>query len=284
MLLAECGRRSLPVLIVNGRVSEKSRRSYRRFSRALRAPLDAIKLACMQSAEDAERLVSIGVPAGRVLVTGNMKFDAPEACDDTVRELAAAFGITPGVTPVLVAGSTSPGEEEIVLTALTTPGLSGLTLILAPRHRERFDEVARLLEIRGVPFARRSGLRNDRGARVFLLDTLGELPAAYRLATVAFVGGSLVPRGGQNLIEPASAGVPVLFGPHTQNFASIADALIASRAGLKVTDAGSLADTLMTLLADPDSGRRMGAAGRGLVSVHRGATRRTIDQIRPFLT
>ena len=285
-MLAECGRRSIPVLIVNGRVSEKSCRRYRRFARALRGPLDAIRLACMQSDEDAGRLMSIGVPAGRVVVTGNMKYDAPEAADDKVRQLATAFGITAGVTPVLVAGSTSPGEEKMILSALATAGLSGLTLILAPRHRERFEEVARLLDGwngTGIPYVRRSRPDGTKGTKVFLLDTLGELTTAYRLATIAFVGGSLVARGGQNLIEPASAGVPVLFGPHTRNFSSIADALIAAGAGARVSDVVDLAKVLSTLLSDPGERRRMGDAGRRLASEHCGATRRTIDRIRPFL-
>lgn len=282
-LLSECGRRSLPVLIVNGRISEKSHGRYRLFARALRKPLDAIRLACMQSAEDAGRLVSIGVPAERVVVTGNMKFDAPASSEQTMRELAAAFGIEPGRTPILVAGSTSPGEEEILLSMLRSQEFSDLKLIVAPRHRERFDEVARMLDVGGVPYSRRTRPADGSRARVFLLDTIGELPAAYMLGTVAFVGGSLVPRGGQNLIEPASAGVPVLFGPHTQNFASIADALLAAGAGLRVSDAAGLAEAVGKLLASPSDRSRMGAAGRELAGLHRGATGRTIDRIRPFL-
>ncbi|HEY3177004.1 MAG TPA: 3-deoxy-D-manno-octulosonic acid transferase [Candidatus Polarisedimenticolia bacterium] len=282
-LLAECGRRGVPVLIVNGRISERSRAWYRRLGRLMREPLSAVRLACMQSEEDAARLRSVGVPADRVVVTGNMKFDAAPCLDEGADELRALFGLTPGEGPLVVAGSTSAGEEVQVLDAFEMIGVKGTTLILAPRHRERFEEVARLLAGRGIPFVRRSELPSAGPRRVILLDSIGELARVYGLADAAFVGGSLVRRGGQNLIEPAARGVPVLFGPHTENFAPVAEAMSAVGAGFRVRGARELAAALRLLLADSGLRNRAGSAGRALIEAHRGATRRTIDHIRPFL-
>ena len=288
--LRACRRRSIPVVLVNGRISERSFRRYRRLSGLLKEPLQAFEQACMQSEADAERARGIGIPVDRVVVTGNMKFDQ-----------APAGPVRPAEpeSPVLVAGSTSPGEEEMVLSAvagLDEKARRDLLVILAPRHRERFEEVARMLAACGIPFVRRSELASIdasslfRGAlprgpapRVVLLDTVGELAGVYALATVAFVGGSLVPRGGQNLIEPAAHGVPVVFGPHTENFSSMADALIAAGAGFRVNDPRELSATVSALLYDPDRRQRAGRSGRALIEAHRGATARTIERILPFL-
>jgi 3-deoxy-D-manno-octulosonic-acid transferase len=238
----------VPALIVNGRISRRSQSWYRRLGGLLREPLAAVRLACMQSDEDAERLRSVGVPEDRVVVTGNMKFDAAVPGDEGPDDLRALFGLASAQTPVVVAGSTSAHEEEQVLDAFEMIGLAEATLIIAPRHRERFEQVAKLLADRGVPFVRRSELPSARPRRVILLDSVGELGRVYGLADAAFVGGSLVRRGGQNLIEPASRGVPVLFGPHTENFAAVCAALTEAGAGFRVSDARELAAWIADIL------------------------------------
>ena len=282
-LLGQCARRKLPVLVVNGRISERSHGRYRRLGALLHGPLGAVRLACMQSERDARRMRAIGLEAGRVVVTGNMKYDAVAPSDAEPRQLRE-IAPPPGV-PLLVAGSTSRGEEEQVLDALSAPGLERVLLILAPRHRERFDEVAALLDRRGLAFTRRTQRAEAPWAahRVLLLDTIGELASAYCLATVAFVGGSLVRRGGQNLLEPSARGVPVLFGPHTDNFKEISLDLLAAGGGFLVHGPRDLGATLRGLVDDEGLRRRAGAAGRALIEAHRGATGRTIDQILPYL-
>lgn len=284
-LMASCGRRSIPLLLVNGRISERSFRRYRRARALLREPLAAVRAACMQTEQDAERARMLGVAADRVSVTGNMKFDAadPGTPAGEVRSLLGLPGS--GGPPVLVAGSTSPGEETAVLDALELAGRPDLLLVLAPRHRERFDEVAALLRARNVPFVRRSSLpaQPRGGARVVLLDTHGELAALYAAATVAFVGGSLVPRGGQNLIEPAARGVPVLFGPHVRHVAQVARLLSEAGAAFLVRDAAGLASRIGALLDDEAAREAAGSAGRAMIARHRGATARTLRLVLPHL-
>jgi len=283
-LLTECGRAGVPALVANGRISRRSHGRYARLSWLMREPLRSIRLACMQTPGDAERLASLGLPPERIVVTGNMKFDAARP-EGSARDARERFGLSlQPDRPVLVAGSTSPGEERTILDAVQRAGVPGLILVLAPRHPERFDEVAELLSSRRIPFARRS--RPPAGGAppaTLLLDTLGELRTAYGLATVAFVGGSLVPRGGQNLLEPAAWGVPVLFGPHTENFAPIAGSLVDAGAGFRVRNAGELAETVGRLCSDEAARRRAGAAGLELIEEHRGATDRTIDHVLPLI-
>ncbi len=284
-LLSLCGRRNVPVLMVNGRISERSHARYRRIRSLLGEGLSAVRVACMQTGQDAERAVSLGIAADRVVVTGNLKFDAaePAPLPPGIREVLDLPA--EGGPPVLVAGSTSEGEEEAVLEAARLAGLSDLVLILAPRHRERFDAVASLLERRGLPFVRRSRLASGRrgGERIVLLDSLGELSRIYSLATVAFVGGSLVPRGGQNMIEPAAHGVPVIFGPHTQHFDAVARGLLEGGAATRVEDAAGLARAVRRFVSDPGARAAAGRAGRALVETHRGATARTLEHALPLL-
>jgi len=283
-LMAACGRRGVPVVIVNGRLSERSHARYRRVRPLLREALAAVRLACMQTGQDAERARSIGIDPSRIVVTGNVKFDA-EHPEPSREDLRTVYDLPPGGPPVLVAGSTSPGEEITVLEAGAATGVEDLVIILAPRHRERFDQVASMLADRGVAFARRSRMPHEPrgGARVVLLDTIGELARVYDLATVAFVGGSLVPRGGQNMIEPAARGVPVMFGPHTQHFDAVARALTSCGGGVRVEGAAALARETARFVRDPDARARAGTAGRALVASHRGATARTLRHLLPVL-
>jgi 3-deoxy-D-manno-octulosonic-acid transferase len=283
-MLAECGRRGIPGFIVNGSISDRSAKRYRFLSAAVRPALAALRAACMQSEGDAARIVSLGASESAVRVCGNIKFDAaPADLSQRVAELRRILGLAPGA-PVLIAGSTAPGEEAIVVEAWrkASGSIPGLVLIVAPRHRERFDEAASILSAAGAPVVRRSrasGADPHRAGVVILLDTLGELEAAYSLAQVAFVGGSLVPRGGQNPLEPARAGVPVLFGPGMDNFREIADALLAIGGAFEVRDAEGLATVTARLMRDASERERASLAARRFVEKHSGATTRTLDAL-----
>ena len=282
-LLASCGARGIPVVLVNARVSDRSFAGYRTVRRLLRPLLAPVSLALAQDEESASRLTAMGVAADRVAVTGNVKFDAtpagaaPEVLDD-LRRVA-------GGRPVLVAGSTMPGEEEQVLDAvLARPAAARPFLLLAPRHPERAEEVVGLVAGRGLSVARRTRLAGAApGCEVVVLDTVGELAALYRLADVAFIGGSLVATGGHNPIEPARFGVPVLTGPHVRNFAAVYRSFAAAGAARFVHSAAELAAALEDWLADRAAARRAGEAGHALLASSAGATARTADALEPFL-
>jgi 3-deoxy-D-manno-octulosonic-acid transferase len=272
-LVRECARANVPLLLANARMSARSARGY-----AVVAPLVRPALACMdavaaQTNEDAERLRSLGARA--VEVTGNLKFDAlPGAGSE---ELAAKFRRWFGDRPALLAASTREGEEELLLDALERNALGNAILIIVPRHPQRFDAVAQLLSARGLKFARRSAnaaLESD--CSIVLGDSLGEMASYYRACSTAFVGGSLLAYGGQNLIEACAAGVPVLVGPYTYNFAHAAESAIAAGAALRVNDAGEVIRMARTLLQDRALRERMGSAGVAFCATHRGAVERTL--------
>jgi len=283
-LLTACRRRGIPVLMVNGSLSARSARRLGWLGGAVREGLSALRAACMQTQADADRLESLGAPGSSIVVTGNLKFDGKPAgaIAAKVGELRAALDIPEG-SRVLVAGSTSPGEEAILLEAWRgiASRLAGARLVIAPRHPDRFEEVASLVAASGIPFVRRSAREKLSGATggVILLDTLGELEAAYGLASAAFVGGSLVPRGGQNPIEPARLGVPVLFGPGMDNFEEVASDLAGCGGAFVVADARALQSRALELMTDEAAGRRSGEAARRLVEAGAGATRRTIEAL-----
>ena len=277
----------VPVAVVNGRLSTNSFRGYRRLRPVLRSTFARLSLAAVQTDEYADRFAALGTPRGRVAVTGSIKYDGvrTDPGDPRTRELRRAFGLRPG-EPVLVAGSTGDPEEAIVLDAHARlrSEFPALRLLIVPRHRERFDAVARLITARGESLIRRSGAATTHHSPThhsptLLLDTLGELSAAWGLATVAFVGGSLNERGGQNVLEPAGCGAAVLFGPNTRNFRDITDRLLAADAAAVVTDAVSLADTTAALLRDDGGRAAMGARARDLVLANRGATADTADRL-----
>ena len=236
-----------------------------------------------QSAADAERFVALGADPARTCVVGNVKFDMEpgESVAEKGRELRLRYL---GARPVWTAGSTHEGEEELVLDAQAALGRAGALLVLAPRHPQRFEGVAALLERRGVIFDRRSRAEAVRAeTQVLLLDTMGELTAFYAASDAAFVGGSLVPVGGHNLLEPASLGVPVITGPHTQNGPEIARLLIEEGGALEVGDAPALGAAIGHLLADPALRERMGAGARRVVEAHRGSVGRLLALIEPLL-
>jgi 3-deoxy-D-manno-octulosonic-acid transferase len=290
--LRACSARDVPVVLVNGRISQRSYPRYRRVRRFFGRVLQGIRLFCMQTPEDARRILDLGAPPERVHVVGNLKFDL--AAGDPARGGTADGSDGPAVRqmlgvplsrPVLVAGSTHRGEEGPVLEAFKTVRRSvpDLTLLLAPRHPERVGEVEALLEREGLPWIHRSRLPVDVLPAVILVDTMGELARLYAAGTVVFVGGSLVPIGGHNILEPASHARPVLFGPHMGNFAEMARIFLEHQAGVQVREAGLLAEEILRLLREPHVAGRMGESGRAIVGTHQGAGRRTVDLLEAVL-
>jgi 3-deoxy-D-manno-octulosonic-acid transferase len=281
-----CERRGVPLVLASARLSAKSVARYRRFGSLFRRIFSAISLIAAQTREDAERFAAIGAQSARTRVVGNIKFDMQPGAEviEQGRALRAALGST---RPTWIAGSTHAGEEEQVLAAhaeLQAAQPEAL-LLLVPRHPDRFDEVADLLTRRGLRFTRRSrGMAPDGGTAVVLVDTVGELALLYAAADAAFVGGSLVPIGGHNLLEPAALGLPLLTGPSQFNAKDIARLLIQQGAALQVADARELAAALIRLLADPAERRRMGAIGRHIVESNRGSVARLLEFIEPLLS
>ncbi len=279
-MLHQAGHRRVPVAVVNARLSPASFAGYRRVAGRLRTLLEPLALVLARSEADAERFAGLNVPRDRILVAGNVKYDLeadqrPLDWEDNVRRIA-------GGRSIMVAGSTMEGEEAQVLDALEGLGANGAMplLILAPRHPERFDAVARLLAHRGVVVSRRSSgedLAPD--TQVFLIDTIGELARAYRLADIAFIGGSLVPTGGHNPLEPAVWGVPVLSGPHVHNFKEVYDEMIDAGGARLVADSSELRVAAAAWLDEPQFATAAGEAGREVVERNRGATARTVSAL-----
>ena len=284
-LFGECERRGVPLVLASARLSEKSAARYRRLGGLFHRTAFAISVVGAQTAADAERFIAIGARSDRTHLVGNIKFDVQPgtAMAGRGRELRASFG---AARPVWIAGSTHAGEEEQVLAAqkeLLVRRPDAL-LLLVPRHPGRFQAVADLLGRLQFRFARRSGGEAaDLGTQVLLVDTVGELAALYAAADVAFVGGSLVPVGGHNLLEPAALGIPVLTGPHHSNGKDIAEMLILEGGARQVNDAIQLAAAVAELLSDSNERRRMGAVGRRMVESNRGAVSRLLALIEPLL-
>jgi 3-deoxy-D-manno-octulosonic-acid transferase len=275
--------RRIPAMIANGRISDRSFRRYHRVRWLMRRVLADVSVFAMQSTEDAQRIIALGAPPERVVVTGNLKSDLlPETADEAGWRERLRLGQH---DRLWIAGSTHRGEEAMVLDAFVRAKTrcAALALLLAPRHPERAGEVEDLIRSRGLTAVRRSRLPRETGGAVTILDTVGELAQIYGLAEVVFVGGSLVPVGGHNVLEPAMRGKPVLFGPHTSNFREGADVLQRSGGGLVVKDGDELAREVTRLLEDRDLAGRMGQAAREAFAGRQGAVGATLDLIARHL-
>lgn len=289
-LLRECRRRGVRTAILNGRLSQRSYPRYQLVRGFMRVVLNDVDRFCVQSEEAARRFIDLGANPGRVTVTGSLKFDSLEIAPTVhsrARDRVLRYFRIPASRFVIVAGSTMKGEEAAVLTAFrrVRAGATHTLLLLAPRHVERAADVEQLCRQEGFRTARRSELPIDAEPRVdvVVLDTLGELASLYQLATVAFVGGSLVDTGGHNILEPAVYGKPIVFGPYMSNFAEIAEAFLANVAGVQVHGDRELADVLVALISDPIRRARLGAAARALVEANRGAKDKSLEVLTALL-
>jgi 3-deoxy-D-manno-octulosonic-acid transferase len=286
-LYRECGRRRVPLVLASARLSARSVGRYRRLGALFRDTLSQAAVVAAQATGDAERFQALGADPASTHVTGNLKFDF-ELPPQTVERGARLREQYAPVRALWVAGSTHGGEEQALLEAqrrvraLDPEAL----LVLAPRHPQRFAEVAALLHQAGVSFVRRSqgAAAAAQTCEVLLLDSLGELLDFYAAADVAFVGGSLVPIGGHNLLEPAALGVPILTGPYNSNSEEIARLLIARGAAEVVRDAATLGTRVTALLANPEARVRIGAQGRASVDSNRGALGKLLGLIEPLLS
>lgn len=288
-LIAAARRHGARVAVINGRLSEQSYRGYRRVRRLLKSALGQLDLIAAQNQEYAERFLALGAPASRVHVTGSLKFDGAQtdrgnAATVRLRQLA---GITDDDV-VFLAGSTQSGEETAALSAYCALAqeFPRLRLIVVPRHPERFYSVAEELSRTGLAWQRRSRLEAegaDPHSRLLLVDTIGELGAWWGAAHMAFVGGSLSSRGGQNMIEPAAYGAAICFGPNTRNFRDVVAMLLDHQAAVVVHDAEELTAFVSRCLADHDFAERLGRRARSLVASQLGATRRTFELLDPLV-
>ena len=283
-LLAGCQRRGIPVVLVNARISDSSFKGYRAARWALAPLLRPVTLVLAQGEEEGSRLAALGIAPERIRVVGNIKFDAAPA-KPAPADLLAELRRLARSRPIWVAGSTMPGEDQAVMAALLrVPEPQRPFLLLAPRHPDRSGDVLRLAAAQRLRAVRRTALAEAPDpCDLVVLDTVGELAALYQLAAVAFVGGSLVPSGGHNPIEPARFGVPVLTGPHLRNFASIYKHFTSAGAARITRDEKELTEALIAWLADAAAARTAGEAGRQLLLRHAGATTRTVDALERFL-
>lgn len=295
-LLRQAHKSSIPVVMANGRISDKSVKLYRFVTPLMKRVFQSYGAFLMQSEDDAQRIRAIGAPAHKVIVSGNMKYDKQpveqEKVEAAARALDDALGISSEPGGLIVAGSTHEGEEQVLFEALgkvrLSPGLENTRLLVAPRHPERFDAVAELASRFGFAVKRRSGKKQEeRGAQVLLLDSIGELATAYRFATIAFVGGTLIAHGGQNIVEPAWYSKPIVIGPSMENFRRTAADFLA-RGALKQLRApisdrqaqiGELGELFSKLLVDEETRFSLGRAARGVLEKNRGASKFTAEKI-----
>jgi 3-deoxy-D-manno-octulosonic-acid transferase len=292
--LRECKARQVPVVLVNGRISRQSFRRYKLIKFFLRRVLSSLSIAVMQSETDAERLEALGMSKQKLFNAGNLKFDAEPASELTSKteEIRNRFALESNV-PLILAASTHAPEEQIILDSIRKlRQKQPVRLMLAPRHPERFNEVASLLQKSGLSWTRRTNPPdpNDANATVILLDTIGELPATYAVADIVFVGGSIVDRGGHNVLEPAAAGVAVVTGAHTHNFHAIvelmneAGALVQLPALEGAAASDEIASVFEKLLAGPEERRELGRRAKQLITANQGAADKTMKLIAPLLS
>lgn len=297
--LRECKRQQIPVALVNGRLSEQSFRRYRLIKGFMTRVLRSLDVAVMQTEADAQRLRELGMDAAKIVISGSLKFDArnlPDT-DSLTAEFRERFDLN-NERPVILAASTHEPEEHIILDAfkqIVSRSPTKPRLMIAPRHPERFAEVAAAIEASGMRWARRSAAANpddaesDAHAEVILLDSIGELRSVYSLTPIVFVGGSIAPTGGHNIIEPAAAGAAVITGAHTHNFQLIVETFLKAGALVQLPPLSDWKTTLdlgkviSELLADPARRTDLGARALSLVTENRGATERTLQSLAPIL-
>jgi 3-deoxy-D-manno-octulosonic-acid transferase len=294
-LLRSCGKKGIPIVLFNGRISEKSFRRYLFFKFFFKDCLKYVSLFLMQTEEDRSRIIEIGATIDKTRVVGNLKLDQPfpSFTQDTLAEMAKSLNLR-GKETIFIAGSTHSGEEEVLLSLLKDLRKIDphLVFILAPRHLERLEEVEHILKRESILWTRKTSLSMDQdrfeGAQkelpeVILLDTMGELMNLYSLGTLVFIGGSLVPVGGHNPIEPLFFKKCVLFGPHMFHFLEISHHLIEAGGAIQVGGKEDLAFHLKRLLSDERARKEVGEKGYQFLQKHRGATEKMFEEIRPFL-
>ena len=293
----ECKQRDIPVIIGNGRMSDRSFRGYQRMTWWTGRILSNITLWLMQSPADAERIRALGISGSNVRHVGNLKYDFKSGDQQTREKIAESIGYFFGLRlddPLIIAGSTTTDEEPIILEAFRQlrqiDGLAQTRLMIVPRHPERFDEVAEMIKRSGFTLARRSQPNpSEMGADVLLLDTIGELAAVFPLATVVFIGGSLVPKGGHNILEPAVWAKPIVVGPHMENFRQVMNDFTARDAVVKLEDlegaalVKALAAKFGDLMLNKQTRQALGERAQDVIVENRGAAERCADQIAALL-
>jgi 3-deoxy-D-manno-octulosonic-acid transferase len=294
-LIHQAHLRGIPVVLANGRISAASFRYYRHARPVLRRVLRQYRMLLMASREDAQRIITMGAPSEKILVTGNLKFDKSlvenENNDKDARALQSGLGLGREDAPLIVAGSTHSGEEQILLEVLQRvrriPELNRTRLLLAPRHPERFDEAAEVIAQNGFKVRRRTESSDSDDSEVLLLDSLGELAAAYRFATIAFVGGTLIRRGGHSIMEPAAYSKAIVIGPSVENFRGIVEEFLR-HGGVRQISAEQedrklqveqLTDVFVKLLQNRQEREALGKTAFSILEKNRGATRLTAEQI-----
>lgn len=290
-MFSECRLKQIPVALVNGRISEKSFQRYRWIRSFIRRVLGDLTLAIMQSPEDAKRIRDLGVSEEKLRVSGNLKFDSANVAidQDLTSKLRERFNFNG--RPLIVAASTHDPEEEVILAAFkhTRESHPDARLLIAPRHPERFQNVAGLLENSGLTWSKRSQAASERDAKsdVVLLDTIGELGAVYSLAELVFVGGSIAPHGGHNVLEPAAQSICTITGPYTRNFAWITNAMLSEEALIQLPEsadfAAELSSIINQLLSDKQRRHEIGARAKSVCHRNQGATEKTIEMISQLI-
>ena len=295
-LMRECGRRSIPVAIVNGRISQRSFGRYKLIRSIVRRMLKDVSIALMQSNDDARRIRDLGMPAERVVMAGNLKFDSATLSTNDAKmasELGERFAFNAGDRLIVMASTHAP-EENIAIEAFklirSSPNQC-VRMLIAPRHPERFNEVAGQIESSGFTWARCSAapIETDHNCDIVLLDSIGELRATFLLADIAFIGGSIAPHGGHNVLEPAAQGVCVVTGAHTENFAAITRALLSENAIVQLPNVSGrdaqtvLASAISKLLADDSRRKEIGQRAKAVCDRNTGATGRVVDAIIELL-
>jgi 3-deoxy-D-manno-octulosonic-acid transferase len=291
-LLRSCGKKGIPIVLFNGRISQKSFRRYLFFRFFFKECLKYVSLYLMQTEEDRKRIVEIGGDSQRTRTVGNLKFDQtfPSFTQEAMTDIAKALGLH-GMEKILIAGSTHSGEEEILVNLYKDLKKMDphLVLILAPRHLERLEEVERILRKESISWLRKTSLSlstsqsDQESSQVILLDTMGELMGIYSLGTLIFVGGSLVPIGGHNPLEPLFFKKCVLFGPYMFNFLEISSRLIGEGGAIQVSGKEDLFSQLKRLLLDKVAREEVGVRGHQFLQKHQGATERMFEEIQPYL-